>query len=79
MPDHRRIRVPGGTGFLTINLPQRRGNALLTERIDLLRDAVRRVRREWPFGIDAPGRPARPSALRLDLAARRRRAAACGA
>ena len=53
MPDYRRMRVPGGTAFFTVNLLQRRGNALLVERIDLLRDAVRRVRRKRPFTVDA--------------------------
>ncbi len=53
MPDFRRLRVPGGCFFFTVNLLERRGNALLTDRIDLLRDAVRRVRRTRPFAIDA--------------------------
>jgi putative transposase len=52
MPDFRRYRVPGGCYFFTVNLLERRGNALLTDRIDLLRDAVRRVRRTRPFAID---------------------------
>lgn len=53
MPDYRRFRVPGGSAFFTVNLLQRQGTALLTERIDLLRAAVRRVRRQRPFTIDA--------------------------
>ena len=53
MPDYRRFRVAGGTAFFTVNLLQRRGTTLLTERIDHLRDAVRRVRRQRPFTIDA--------------------------
>jgi putative transposase len=53
MPDFRRHRVPGGCYFFTANLLQRRGNTLLTDRIDLLRDAVRRVRHDRPFTIDA--------------------------
>jgi putative transposase len=53
MPDYRRCRIPGGCYFFTVNLLQRRGNTLLTDRIDLLRDAVRRVRRNRPFTIDA--------------------------
>ena len=53
MPDFRRLRVPGGCFFFTVNLLERCGNALLTDRIDLLRDAVRRVRRTRPFAIDA--------------------------
>ena len=53
MPDYRRFRVAGGTAFFTVNLLQRRGTTPLTERIDHLRDAVRRVRRQRPFTIDA--------------------------
>jgi len=53
MPDSRRLRVPGGCFFFTVNLLERRGNALLTDRIDHLRDAVRHVRRTRPFAIDA--------------------------
>ena len=53
MPDFRRYRVPGGCYFFTANLLERRGNILLTDRVDLLREAVRRVRRSRPFTIDA--------------------------
>lgn len=53
MPDYRRHRVPGGCYFFTVNFLERRGNTLLDERIDVLRDAVRRVRRARPFIIDA--------------------------
>jgi len=53
MPDYRRFRIPGGSAFFTVNLLQRNGATLLTDRIDLLRHAVRRVRRERPFRIDA--------------------------
>jgi REP-associated tyrosine transposase len=53
MTDYRRHRVPGGCYFFTVNLLERRGNTLLTDRIDLLREAVRRVRRSRPFSIDA--------------------------
>ena len=53
MTDYRRHRVPGGCYFFTVNLLERRGNTLLTDRIDLLRKAVRRVRRSRPFSIDA--------------------------
>jgi putative transposase len=52
MPDYRRNRVPGGTYFFTVNLLDRR-SALLTERIDALREAVRETRRQRPFHIDA--------------------------
>jgi putative transposase len=53
MPDYRRYRVPGGCYFFTANLLERRSNALLTQHIDLLRDAVRRVRSTRLFTIDA--------------------------
>jgi putative transposase len=50
-PDYRRAWHPGGTHFFTINALQRRGNDLLTRHIDLLREAVRHVRRAHPFVI----------------------------
>ncbi len=53
MPTFQRCRVPGGCYFFTVNLLARRHNTLLVARIDLLRDAVRRVRRSRPFTIDA--------------------------
>ena len=53
MPDYRRIRIPGGTYFFTVNLLQRYPNDLLVRHIAELRDAVRRVRRRRPFHVDA--------------------------
>lgn len=53
MPDYRRHRVAGGCYFFTVNLLERRSNMLRTQRISLLRHAVRRVRKERPFTIDA--------------------------
>jgi putative transposase len=52
MPDYRRNRVAGGTYFFTVNLLDRSSH-LLVEHIDLLRNAVREVRAERPFHIDA--------------------------
>jgi hypothetical protein len=52
MPDYRRNRVPGGTFFFTVNLLDGRSD-LLVRQIDILRDAVRRVRARTPFCIDA--------------------------
>ncbi|KAA9010062.1 REP-associated tyrosine transposase [Histidinibacterium aquaticum] len=46
-----RPRVPGATVFFTVTLAHR-GTTLLTEHIDLLRDAVRKTRAERPFGVD---------------------------
>lgn len=51
MPDYRRAWQPGGTYFFTVNLLQRRDNNLLTRHIDLLRAAVKIVRRRHPFII----------------------------
>lgn len=53
MPDFHRHRVPGGCYFFTVNLLERHGNSLLTDRIELLRKSVRHVRRTRPFTIDA--------------------------
>jgi putative transposase len=52
MPDYRRNRISGATYFFTVNLRDRRSN-LLVVRIDVLRHAVRTVRRRYPFHIDA--------------------------
>jgi len=52
MPDYRRNRVPGETYFFTVNLLERR-ERLLVEHVDALRNAVRQVRAQRPFHIDA--------------------------
>ncbi len=52
MPDYRRYRVPGSTYFFTVNLLERRQDTLVWH-IDILREAVRKTRRERPFHIDA--------------------------
>jgi putative transposase len=52
MPNYRRALVPGGCYFFTVNLRDR-NSCLLTEHIDLLREAVRITRRNYPFEIDA--------------------------
>jgi len=52
MPDYRRLRIAGGRYFFTVNLADRR-SSLLTDRVEELRHAVRRVRALAPFGIDA--------------------------
>jgi putative transposase len=53
MPEYRRIYVPGATWFFTVNLAERRGNRLLVDRIDVLRNAFRWVRSQHPFGLEA--------------------------
>lgn len=50
MPNYRRYYVPGGTYFFTVTLLDRQSD-LLVRHIDALRDAVRRVKRLYPFEI----------------------------
>lgn len=52
MSMYRRIRHPGATVFLTINVVDQ-GSDLLTRNIHLLRDVARRTRVDKPFQIDA--------------------------
>lgn len=52
MPNYRRNRIPGGTYFFTVNLLERKSD-LLIKHISELREAVRVVRRNQPFHIDA--------------------------
>lgn len=53
MPNYRRAWHPGGTYFFTVNLLERSGNDLLTRHVSELREAVRLVRRDFPFEIHA--------------------------
>ncbi len=53
MTDYRRVYVPGASWFFTVNLAQRRSNRLLVEKIDLLREAFRDVKANWPYRMDA--------------------------
>lgn len=52
MSNYRRNRVPGGTYFFTVNLHDRTSDLLITH-IDALRAAVRVVKQQRPFHIDA--------------------------
>ncbi|MCE5232471.1 MAG: transposase [Mizugakiibacter sp.] len=52
MPRYVRAFIPGGTFFFTVALLERR-RRLLTEHIDLLRQALADVRRARPFRLDA--------------------------
>ncbi|MDD5276620.1 MAG: transposase [Methylovulum sp.] len=52
MSNYRRNFVAGGCYFFTVNLLERQ-KTLLTDHIGLLRDSVRRVKRLYPFHIDA--------------------------
>ena len=53
MTNYRRARTQGATYFFTVNCAERRGNQLLIEHIDLLRQAFRKVKSDHPFQIDA--------------------------
>ncbi|TXI51138.1 MAG: transposase [Lysobacter sp.] len=52
MPNYRRLWVPGGTYFFTVNLADRRGR-VLTANIDALRTAFRETRAVRPFALVA--------------------------
>ena len=52
MPEYRRNRVPGGTYFFTVNVLDRDSGILVTH-VEILREAVRKVRARRPFHIDA--------------------------
>ncbi|WP_026016727.1 REP-associated tyrosine transposase [Catenovulum agarivorans] len=49
---YRRMYVEGGSYFFTVNLQDKKSQ-LLVEHVDLLREAVRRVKQQRPFTIDA--------------------------
>ena len=51
MPNYRRAYCPGGTWFFTVNLWQRKNNNLLVRHIDLLREAICKVKLSHPFNI----------------------------
>jgi len=53
MPNYRRAHAPGGAFFFTLVTHQRRAIFETPERVELLREALRRVRREQPFEIVA--------------------------
>ena len=53
MTAYCRAKVEGATYFFTVNCHKRRGNHILIERIDLLRQVFRKVKKDHPFHIDA--------------------------
>ena len=52
MPNYRRVWVPGGTYFFTVNLLERR-RTLLTDHIDSLRNAFAMAKEARPFFMQA--------------------------
>lgn len=53
MRTYQRARIPGATYFFTVNLAERHANPLLTEHIDVLREAFRVTRQAHPFTLEA--------------------------
>ena len=53
MRTYVRTREKGGTYFFTVNLAERRNNALLIDRIGALREAFRLTRQDHPFAMPA--------------------------
>lgn len=53
MTEYRRAHVPGATWFFTVNFAERKGNRLLVERIETLREAFEYVRGRHAFRINA--------------------------
>ncbi len=49
---YRRAKIKGGTYFFTVNLADR-SSTLLIDKIDALRAAIRRIKSQHPFEIDA--------------------------
>ena len=52
MVNYRRNRLPGGTYFFTVTLRDRTSRRLVEQMVEL-RSALRQVKRELPFHIDA--------------------------
>jgi len=53
MTEYRRAYLPGATWFFTVNLAERKGNRLLVEQIETLREAFEYVRGRYAFHINA--------------------------
>ena len=53
MPEYRRADSQGATYFFTVNCLKRGKGGILLQNIELLRTAVRKVKADHPFTIDA--------------------------
>ena len=53
MTEYHRTYVSGATWFFTVNLAQRKGNHLLVNHLDKLRQAFRYIKRKHPYRMDA--------------------------
>ena len=52
MPNYRRVLIPGGSYFFTVNLLDRNGR-LLVDHVDRLYAAISETQSRFPFAIDA--------------------------
>ncbi len=53
MTEYRRPYIPGATWFFTVNLAERKGNRLLVDKIDILREVFAETQKKHPFRMDA--------------------------
>ena len=53
MTEYRRTYIPGASWFFTVNLAERKGNRLLVDKIDLLREAFEYTKQRHSFRMDA--------------------------
>jgi putative transposase len=53
MTEYRRTYIPGASWFFTVNLAERKGNRLLIDKIDLLREAFEYTKQRHSFRMDA--------------------------
>ncbi|WP_295587129.1 transposase [uncultured Lamprocystis sp.] len=53
MSNYRRVYIPGGAYFFTVVTHNRRPIFTTDNRVDILRDALRKVKVSHPFDIDA--------------------------
>ena len=53
MRTYIRSKAAGGVYFFTVNLAERHNNDLLISHVDLLREAFRLTKRQYPFIIEA--------------------------
>ncbi|MGZ8935698.1 MAG: REP-associated tyrosine transposase [Methylobacter sp.] len=53
MTEYLRAYIPGSSCFFTVNLAERKGNRLLIDKIDLLREAFEFTKQRHPFRMDA--------------------------
>ena len=53
MTEYRRPYIPSATWFFTVNLAERKGNRLLVDKIDILRDVFAETKQQYPFRMNA--------------------------